>query len=69
LRERIAQPCCWIEAIELCGCQQSLNSWPVAYGEFTLGMFFIGFAAYHTLRYFEQLKTKQLLAARRRKEG
>ena len=41
-------------------------SWPLAYGAFTLGMFFIGFAAYHTLRYFEQRKTKQLLAARRR---
>ena len=44
-------------------------SWPVAYGAFTLGMFFIGFAAYHTLRYLEQRKTKQLLAARRRRES
>jgi magnesium transporter len=44
-------------------------SWPVAYGVFTLGMIVIGFGAYHVLRYFEQRKTKQLLAARRRKES
>jgi magnesium transporter len=44
-------------------------SWPLAYGAFTLGMLVIGFASYHALRYFEQRKTKRLLAARRRKEG
>ncbi|GAB1394611.1 hypothetical protein MASR1M60_27750 [Rhodocyclaceae bacterium] len=39
--------------------------WPVAYGAFTLGMIIIGFASYHALRYFEQRKSNQLLAARR----
>ena len=44
-------------------------SWPVAYGAFTLGMFIIGFASYHALRYFEQRKTRQLIGVRRRKEN
>jgi magnesium transporter len=44
-------------------------SWPVAYGAFTLGMIILGFASYHALRYFEQRKTKKLLAAYRRKEA
>ena len=43
--------------------------WPIAYGGFLGAMIFMGFTTYHALRYFEQRKTKQLLAARRRKDG
>ena len=43
-------------------------AWPLAYGAFTAAMVIIGFGAYHALRYFEQRKTRQLLALRR-KEG
>ena len=43
--------------------------WPIAYGGFLGAMIFMGFTTYHALRYFEQRKTRQLLAARRRKDG
>ncbi len=38
--------------------------WPVAYGAFTVAMLIFGFTTYHALRYFEQRKARQLLAAR-----
>lgn len=43
--------------------------WPLAYGGFLGAVVFMGFATYHALRYFEQRKTQQLLAARRRKDN
>jgi magnesium transporter len=43
--------------------------WQFAYGAFALGMAVVGFGAYHALRYFEQRKTQELIAAHRRKEG
>jgi magnesium transporter len=41
--------------------------WQLSYGIFTLGMAVIGFGAYHALRYFEQRKSKELMAAHRTK--
>ena len=43
--------------------------WQLAYGSFTLGMAVVGFGAYHALRYFEQRKAKELIAARRQKSS
>ncbi len=44
-------------------------SWPLAYGGFTLAMTALGVGTYYALRYSEQRKMRQMLAARRRKES
>jgi magnesium transporter len=43
--------------------------WPIAFGGFLGAMIFMGFTTYHALRYFEQRKTRQRLAARTQDDG